>query len=299
MLGVGSMLEANDKKTKGKLVVEEEYSGINKLDIIGHFFDIEVTGRGQENITLNIYASTEKGYKIDYKKNGNLLKIKVNVGFSLFTNPFAYYKMVLSVPLKTSIRIDNSAGNVQIENIKTKNCFVETSSGSIDLTGIDSRLDVKSTSGNSEIKQCQGDKKISSSSGKISVIESPGKIISSSSSGSQYFQNIDSNIAAEATSGTIRIKSFSGQLDLETSSGSQIGENVSLTDNSVFRSSSGNINIKFSDEMDNYSFDLKSSSGRLIAGSIKAERKLVSEKGKIMIKGNSSSGSQTYKSMVN
>jgi len=47
--------------------------------------------------------------------------------------------------------------------------------------------------------------------------------------------------------------------------------------------------------MDEFTFDLQSSSGRIDVGSTSARGKVMTGNGKILIKGKSSSGGQTYR----
>lgn len=93
----------------------------------------------------------------------------------------------------------------------------------------------------------------------------------------------------------MEISDHEGGLSLESSSGKQAGRNIRITKDSSFRTTSGKINIDFINDIDDFTFDLHSSSGRIKVGLTTAKGRVVTGKGKILIKGKSSSGEQTYR----
>ena len=68
-----------------------------------------------------------------------------------------------------------------------------------------------------------------------------------------------------------------------------------MKSDSRFRTSSGDIEIEFDNDMSDLSFDLEASSGDLSVDGRRSDRSLYIKEGDIWIKGVSSSGSQKYK----
>ncbi|MBW2092016.1 MAG: DUF4097 family beta strand repeat protein, partial [Deltaproteobacteria bacterium] len=69
---------------------------------------------------------------------------------------------------------------------------------------------------------------------------------------------------------------------------------LKITEDSSFRATSGKIDLDFINDMDEFTFDLRSSSGRIEIGSTKAKGKLLIGNGSIRIHGKTSSGDQSY-----
>jgi hypothetical protein len=116
-----------------------------------------------------------------------------------------------------------------------------------------------------------------------------------SSSGSQTYEEIDGNIRAKSSSGRITINKQTGALEIRATSGRLEGQEVKLTGNSSFQTSSGRISFEFENDFDDFSFDLQSSSGVLRVGESRGKEMLILGNGPIKITGKSSSGSQEYR----
>ncbi len=145
------------------------------------------------------------------------------------------------------------------------------------LTGLKGDLWVKYSSGDQRIRNVDGNIEGRSSSGRISLEE------------------IDGDIVAETSSGGIELDGFKGGLKLESTSGSLKGDDVELTANSYFKSSSGSIDIELVNDIESLNFDLQASSGSLRIGDRRAQDRYIDRRKKgIEIRGISSSGSQRY-----
>jgi hypothetical protein len=81
---------------------------------------------------------------------------------------------------------------------------------------------------------------------------------------------------------------------LQASSGKIHGEQITLTGNSSFRTSSGSIDYDFTNDIDELKFELESSSGQIVAGGTSAKGTVITGNGDILVKGKSSSGRQSY-----
>ena len=106
---------------------------------------------------------------------------------------------------------------------------------------------------------------------------------------------MEGDIRAQSSSGSISIRNQAGSLVLQAKSGNLEGTDILLTGDSSFTTSSGKITFDFKNDIEDFSFDLRSSSGIINAGRSKAKGELVFGNGRIRITGKSSSGTQTYR----
>lgn len=249
---------------------------------------------------------------------------------SLFNGNYSYEGLLeIQVPATTNMLVNNSSGNIIVSDLAGKVISLKTSSGSIICGNILSSLSVKTSSGSIRVNNVKGNLTSISSSGSQRLYEIAGSLNSKCSSGSIIVDkvygstivttssgriqvnNIDSrlqvfstsgsisingvkgNVIANSSSGTVRLKSVEGSLDIKTSSGSILGEYVTLTSNSSFRSSSGRINVNLTNS-ERLSYDLEAGSGRLQALGRNGDKKLYVMNDKIWVTGRSNSGSQTF-----
>ncbi len=311
--------------------VSQSFDNIKSIELEGSFCEVLIDGGTNPSIIFEgeIKASDKRDdIKIKTSTSGTNLKIWIEKPKNTWDNLSG--KLSLKVPQETNIIVNNSSGNVSVSNISNSkveliassgnisaetiinNLKVQTSSGNIKAIAIDGSLDARSSSGNQNIQHIRGDVRTSLSSGELEITNVKGEVTSTTSSGSQTIirvtngvtckassgslkvENSQGNINAHTSSGSIRLSGITGSLNLESSSGSQTGENITLTDNSSFRSSSGSIKMQLLNSADDLSFDLHASSGGLKAKGISGNDNLRIEKGQILVKGNSSSGSQRF-----
>jgi DUF4097 and DUF4098 domain-containing protein YvlB len=137
---------------------------------------------------------------------------------------------------------------------------VETVSGTVHVRGLESEiLRVRSVSGSIGVKGIRGALDVSSVSGAISI---------------------------ERLQGAIIARTVSGSID---------GRGIELTHDAKFASTSGSIDMRLENALEDLSFDLSSVSGSLKVGSISARRGLRMGEGQIMVRGETISGSQMYR----
>jgi hypothetical protein len=281
--------------------VEEtfEYSGVDELQVDGMFFSVEVAGytgdavEGRILIPKNLY---EGNYvEVVHSKSGGVLEVEVKKNKA--TIPPVSEKALISIrtPHGVTVNLMTSSGSITVEGIETDAIRLKSSSGKIKAKDLSARIDVASSSGSQDIQQCRGTLTVKSSSGRISVRGVAGNMSVWSSSGSQTYEEIDGNIRAKSSSGRITINKQTGALEIRATSGRLEGQEVKLTGNSSFQTSSGRISFEFENDFDDFSFDLQSSSGVLRVGESRGKEMLILGNGPIKITGKSSSGSQEYR----
>ena len=258
-----------------------EYSGIKKLKVDASFFNVEVSGSNGDTVEGQIIVPQnfiKRNYvEVLHFKKESVLEILVKRNTDRIPLTAEDKIIKISVPPDIEVDLSTSSGSIEIETIETDDIRLKSSSGEIN------------------IKNCTGSLNVSSSSGHQSIKELTGDISADTSSGRQFYEGITGNIAAESSSGDITINGQSGTLDLKASSGDLRGQDVYLDGDSSFSTSSGRIDFDFKNDLNEFTFDLSSSSGRLSVGQSKVKGELVIGNGKITIIGNSSSGDQSYR----
>ena len=300
-------------------VVEEtfDYNGVKELQVEGIFFTVEVSGHsgdkveGRISIPQNLYDGNY--VEVAHAKRGGLLEVEVIRKKASI--PPVSGKAVISIraPRDVTLNIMTSSGKIAVEGFETDTVRLASSSGKITVNDINARMEITSSSGSQDIHQCKGSLTVESTSGRILLRGIIGNASAASSSGSQTYEEIDGNIKAESSSGrqsyedingditsqsssgTITITNQRGTLNLRTTSGKLEGNGVKLTGNSSFKTSSGRISFEFENDLSDFSFELKSSSGMLRVGESKVRGTLLMGNRPIKIKGKSSSGSQEYR----
>ncbi len=241
----------------------------------------------------------------------------------------------LDVPKETSLLINNSLGDIAIKGIEGKATTIHSSLGDVRINNVSTGLEVTLESGDLTIKNSKGainssvalgeitiehfDGNINSeaSSGDLNVSDIEGNITAKNSLGVQQFNQINGNIKSNCLSGDVNISNTKGNTDvhcnlgdinyenykgnptISSNAGNIIGKNVELIDNITISNSLGDISFVLVNKMDDLSFDLETDMGELLiekdGSKIEDTEAIKIEKGKIKVKGRTSSGTQTYK----
>jgi predicted small secreted protein len=109
-------------------------------------------------------------------------------------------------------------------------------------------------------------------------------------SGGIQLHDVRGRLSVESVSGSIVIDSTEGGVIARSVSGGITGRRLKLTEDSSFSSISGDIEIGLDSALETLAFDLKSISGSVRIGSIRAERGLRMGFGATLVKGSTISG---------
>jgi hypothetical protein len=285
---------------EGNMVVESfSFSGIDKLTIEGAFFEVDISGSSTAAIEAEFTFPArlrDRGVNVLHETKGSELRVWVEKkAISIMAPPRRGPRMRFTVPVATLVNVKNSSGSVAVKGLEADGLNLEVSSGSLQIDNCRSNLSATSSSGKIKVEACTGDKTLRASSGSITVLDSSGDIEAESSSGRQSYEKIEGSIATQSSSGGIAIRDTAGRLDLKSNSGRLSGTGVTITGDSSFETSSGSIEFDFTNSGSDFTFELRSSSGTISAGGTRAKGTVVTGSGKILIKGKSSSGKQSYK----
>jgi len=275
------------------------FSGIDRLSVEGAFFEVEITGSSTATIEAEFIIPDRlrrRGVKVLHETRGGELRVWVERKVvSITSPPWSGPRMNFSVPAGTLVNVKNSSGSVEVKGIEAVELNLEVSSGSLQIADCRSKLSATSSSGKITLETCTGDKRLKASSGSIAVLNSDGNIEADSSSGKHRYEGIQGSIVAQSSSGGIAVRDCEGRLDLEGSSGRLSGTGATITGDSSFETSSGSIDFNFTNNVDDFTFELRSTSGTISAGGTRAKGNVITGNGKILIRGKSSSGNQSYK----
>jgi len=285
---------------EGDMVEESfSFSGIDNLTVEGAFFEVDITGSSTATIEAEFVVPARlraRGVNVLHETKGSELRVWVERKvISIMVPPRGGPRMRFTVPVNTLVDVKNSSGSVAVEGIEADELNLEVSSGSLQIDNCRSNLSATSSSGKIRVEACTGDKKLTASSGSITVLDSNGDIEADTSSGKHRYERIEGSIAAHSSSGGIAIRDSEGKLDVKSNSGRLSGTGVAITGDSSFETSSGSIDFDFTNSGSDFTFELRSSSGTISAGGSRAKGTVITGNGKILIKGKSSSGSQSYK----
>ena len=238
------------------------FNGIEELRVDASLLDVEVTGHGGDTVDMEVRMPRElsERYEVRHAQEGAALVVRVvqkKIGLLGFHGEM---RIVFQIPQATGLDVVSSSGDQSVRDMVSESATLRSSSGNIHARNIAARLQT------------------ASSSGRIDLAGITGPLSVRSSSGDQNYADTTGDIAAGTSSGAITIDRHEGKLDLHSSSGDLVGREVTLTGNSLFRTSSGRIDFQLQNAMDDISFELSSSSGQLMVGGTQAEKQLTTGK---------------------
>ena len=268
--------------------------GIRELYVDSLMIDVEIQGESGlavdgwgENIPDNL--------RVKYERSGDVLRVRVERKFTLFALGRINGKLHFNVPDGIDLEIDSTSGSIEIQEMKSNRLKAGSSSGTIRLSEIESKIEAGSSSGSISIEKADGEIQAESSSGTIEIDNTRGNLAASSSSGGVSLSDIEGAIDAKSSSGEIDMKFISGTIKARTSSGNIDGHDIRITGESSFHTSSGSIDVDFDNSLSDFTFKLSSTSGGIDVADIKGKQSLSTGSGRFLIVGESSSGSQHYK----
>ncbi|TAF67780.1 MAG: hypothetical protein EAZ55_01815 [Cytophagales bacterium] len=292
---------------KAQKSIDEKFNDIDEIEIKGGFCDVVIVGSNQSQTTLSatISGSGDKNYELEYEKIGSRLTVflKDNKKNGKWKNENLQGVIKIETNRKNKITATTSSGDIGINNFKDNTFTIASTSGSISATELDGTINIASTSGNINLENSKGTISTKNTSGNQCIKDSEGNIVAKNTSGDIELSQFVGTATAENTSGGITIKAVEASLKLVNTSGGIRGEQVKVTNHSTFAATSGDIDIQFSNKIEDLNFELKSSSGNIKGIGSKKQSGFSSDggtinstntSGKYTIKGVTSSGSQNY-----
>jgi len=294
IVSISVVASAQDIIAQAELKAEN----VNEISVQGSFVDIYVTKGDEVYFKGIIKGNGDKGdYRFDTDIVGSALIIKVvnnKNRYNWRNYRINESRIDITIPEGVELEIDNSSGDVNVANLRAAKSKIEASSGDITLRGIICNLEVETSSGDIDIVDLIGDSEVESTSGDQEYRNVKGSIEATSSSGDITFVDFDGDLDVKATSGDVELRTGKGALQVRTTSGEIEGENITLTGNADFDATSGNIEVDFTNDLNELSFDLTASSGDLEVGDREAEKRLKIQREGYLVRGVTSAGDQEY-----
>ena len=237
------------------------YAEIDRIEIDAVFLNVEV--RGENNPTVYMRSDLPEGtffsprnFEVKHEVIGSKLRVWIERE-SIFSGGSG--TLFFRVPSQTELDVKTASGDVRISGISTSVMKAKSASGNMTISDIDAEVTIGAISGDLTARKLNGDLDLTTVSGDIELSTLRGRIFVSS------------------ISGDIR------------------GDDLLLEQSSNFKTVSGDIDLDLENALDELHYVLSTVSGRLKVGSISATRGLEMGNSPLTLKGESVSGSQTYR----
>lgn len=276
-----------------------EAEGITEVSVSGIFCDVTVRRSANSSMVFDgrIEGDGDPGdYVIASIRSGSTVVFKVErkKGQNWGWSDISLARLELSLPVGTTLKVDNTSGDVEVSDYESASLLVTATSGDIILRGIKANTRLKTTSGDVDVNTAQGDISVRSTSGDQELNDVSGNLNSEATSGDIEVRKFSGSLELSATSGDIDLRELEGLVSAATTSGDIKGDYIQLTGDSRFKSTSGDIIMDLENDLEDVGFDLRATSGDLEVGHRDAEDRLVIKRGNVLVTGISTSGDQRY-----
>ncbi len=295
LLFIGWMFSATGQQVLAEKHFEAD--DINSVKVNGVFCDVRIVQKDRLVFNGMIKGDGDAGdYLIAVIQSGKdvLIKVERKRGSNWRWNDLEVAHLNLEVPGNIDLTIENSSGDIRVDGFKGQEVDITATSGDVFLKEVEARVQVKTTSGDLQMRYLIGDVSIRSTSGDQDFFDLNGSLKTGATSGDIEIDKVLGNLDISTTSGDTDFSHVKGSILATSTSGSIEGDYVTLTQDSRFKSTSGDISIGLENDIDEIGFDLRATSGDLEVGRIDGDDRLVIRRGSILVTGVSTSGDQTY-----
>ena len=261
-------------------------SSIKQVEATTSGGSLTLSGDANSNATVEVYVSrsdwsAEKikqflndNYTIDIKvENGKLYAVAKQKGsFFNWNNQGLSISFKISVPKQVDSNLQTSGGSIHISGLAGSQDFKTsggslsvdnvsgktvgaTSGGSISLTNSKDDIKLSTSGGSITAKDCTGTIGLNTSGGSLSLNNLSGNVSAKTSGGSVTANNIDGTFITGTSGGSVNLSGISGNVDASTSGGSMNVKITSVSDY-VKLSNSGSLNLSLPAGK-NYNLDIK------------------------------------------
>jgi len=290
------------------------YAAVKELVVDGGPVGIEARSGAAGSALLVERRDFPPDYRLLADRRGDRLELRVEAPAFQLGFGFAARRprIILSIPRGALVELGSSSGDISLRGHEALRAVLRSSSGDIEVSDSSAGLELESSSGSIaaarcsgaiaarsssggiELEACRGAKDLLTSSGDIALRGSAGDARARTSSGSFSAFDVSGDLFVETTSGSVSLEGTKGKLSALTGSGDVSVRGVRLTGDSTFGTSSGEVGLELENAASELRFELSSLSGSLAAAGSRGEKRLVAGSGRILVKGSSSSGDQSY-----
>jgi len=233
------------------------YEGVVRVQVLNaEVYAIEITGSAGEDLSAEVRAPADSKVGIEHRRSGGTVMIRAYRRERLFGglgSTQGQYLLVLRVPRDCELEIRTATGSISVSDVRGPK-ELETDTGSIDLKGCD------------------------------------GETAATTQTGSHSYTSVRGDIAAKADTGGIALSQVEGALSVETNTGRIEGTGLRLTGHSSFSADTGSIVLELDQSLDDFSFELRSDTGKIVVGETEARGRLVLGGGRIRLKAETDTG---------
>jgi len=273
------------------------FSGITKVEVSGGAIEIAYQGDNVTEVTVDAFLeSNNHEQDIIFVKVGNVLKVSHEVKYhpSGWNNTRTKGHIKITGPKEMELEMTAGSGRIHAAQVNAEQIRLSVGSGKITANDLIGNLQVKAGSGNIQLQQIEGDVEGKVGSGSAEIREVKGNVKYNSSSGRLVASNIDGMMEVGLTSGNAKLNNITALGPIKLTSGNINAQNVGLDASSGFYGTSGNFNIQTHSNLNDFNFQLNSTSGNLTVGNSRSRRNLSIDNGSAhQIKGNITSGNIT------
>lgn len=194
--------------TEGNLVIVDMYVRRNGKLVDANDADVQ---------------SRLKDYQIDIDKSGNTISVSVSTqkkqNWSKDNNLSLSFD--IKVPYEMSTDLNTSGGSIAISGIDGSQS-IKSSGGSVKISGSSGSIFTKSSGGSLSVSEFSGILDLNTSGGSVKVDGMEGEVTINSSGGSVSLENVSGKVYASTSGGGIKadINNIEGGLTLKSSGGS-------------------------------------------------------------------------------
>lgn len=264
-----SLLSSCGKDLEVVQSINQEFEGIESVEIESGF--LEVVYAGDPSLTtvqLNamLESSNAGRYQIEFREESGKLIIELDQRrFSNSGRDRGYIH--LTGPMLMGMNVEVGSGSATISNVETEILEVIAGSGRLNIQNINSTIaNLTAGSGEVNVTNLQGKTTVEVGSGVVEMKDVTGDVTLSGSSGKYQLNSIEGMVHAILSSGNIDLYDVESLGKLEVSSGRINAINSGLSNESLFKASSGNIKIQTFSNLLDYNYNLTTSSGRVSVG---------------------------------
>lgn len=233
------------------------YDRVVRVQVLdAQVYTVQITGSPGQDLSAEVRAPANSKVGIEHRRSGGTVLIRAYRK----ERPFAWpgssvgpHVLVLRVPADCELEIRTATGSITVADVQGPKAL-ETTTGSIDL------------------RRCDGE------------------TAATTQTGSHSYTSVRGDVAARASTGSISLSQVEGALSVETNTGRIEGTGLFLTGHSSFTADTGSIVLELDQSLEDFSFELRSDTGKINVGHTEARGRLVLSGGRIRLRAETDTG---------
>jgi DUF4097 and DUF4098 domain-containing protein YvlB len=261
------------------VTLNKEWPVSKLVTIDASFLSVKIEGEDRKTIQAN---STLENFGTDVTYEWITKEDQEELSLRLVVLNVPQYNIdgtiTLRVPQGTSVRVNNSSGDVWVHQLKSREIAVKTASGDVTVQDCDGVVKVNTASGEINASRLKGTLKFRNVSGDLYLNNLQGSIFCRTASGQTEAYHLQGDVEVESGCGGISIEGLYGELAVETKSGPIKARNIRVVDELDLRSITGSITLSLAQPINDFSSQLNTETGTILVAKQSVGRKWRQEK---------------------